>query len=131
MILSNEIPKVIMFSNSEMSKSFNSTGLKLRDVYFRDLYSELGTNGEISYRVILRTATEYTYKMFDSWIKNNGEIDGFQKGYISYEVSCTIAKIFPELEEIEIFIKLIEYCKIDLSNKNLDTLTILSHLSII
>lgn len=131
MILINEIPKVIMFSNSEVSQSFNPTGLKLRDVYFRDLYSELGTNGEISYRVILGAATEYTYKMFDSWIKNAGEIDGFQKGYIAYEVSCAIAKIFPELKDLEVFIKLIEYCKIDLSNKSLDTLTILSHLSII
>ena len=83
----NEILEVVEFAKSEVTKDVNPNFIRLYKVYFKDLYPILGENGEVSYGNIIKTAVHYSKEMFNAWIMNAGEIDGFQKGYVASLVS--------------------------------------------
>ena len=127
MIQYNEIPNVIRFANSEFAENMNEQGVKLRKGFTIDLHKTIGSNGQVSRSSISNVAIRYANDMFETWNRDS-EIDGFIKGYISYEVSCAISMIFPTINDIDTFKELLTHFDIDLCDKNASTLIMLSNI---
>ena len=121
------IERVIAYSESEISVQLTGTGVRLREGFRSDLYKLLSTTQPMKiYLDIFRVVTNYTKAVFDSWEQNAGDIDGFIKGYLTYEVSCSLNMVYPVKNIKDVHRELIDYFKIDLNHISLDTRIVLT-----
>lgn len=121
------IERVIAYSESEISVQLAGTGVRLREGFRSDLFKLLSTSQPMKiYLDIFRVVTNYTKAVFDSWEQNSGDIDGFIKGYLTYEVSCALNMVYPVKNIKDVHKELIDYFKIDLNHISFDTRIVLT-----
>ncbi len=121
------IERVIAYSESEISVQLAGTGVRLREGFRSDLFKLLSTSLPMKiYLDIFRVVTNYTKAVFDSWEQNAGDIDGFIKGYLTYEVSCALNMVYPPKSIKDVHKELINHFNIDVNHMSFDTRLVLT-----
>ena len=100
------INKVVDFCESK--NSLGNDNLRLRDTLFLRYAEGLSRDGDISYFDLINRSLELLKQLIREFEEEAGEeINDFSTGWIAYELSCLLSKVYPTIDKMDTFKKLL------------------------